>query len=404
MRSAARSHEGKVRDNNEDAFHAGARVFCVADGLGGHQAGEVASGIAAKQISTLDAVPVDEAVTHLAEAVRQANRLVHDEARSDPAKTGMGTTLTAIVVDDAAAHLAHVGDSRCYLLRDNDVQLLTEDHTVVGRMVADGMLTEEQAASHPQRSMLTRALGTRRIVDVDVTHVPLHGGDRLLLCSDGLTAVVDPLELPKLTMGTDLDEVVARLVDVSLERGAPDNVTVVLVEVEGTPSGTGRIATSTGSRKRRAEPVRAHTSPRWLGVPRRVVIWVAAVAIVLTAGAIAVRSYVNNSYYVGLQDDRVAVFNGLPAEIPIFSKQEVIQVFPNLAADRVTEGVRRQLEQGIVVDSLEAALAKVEVIRDQNLIPGVRPSPSASPSPGPTRTASTRPGSGPSGSRGGDGR
>lgn len=382
VRSAARSDPGRVRDNNEDAFHAGPRVFCVADGLGGHQAGEVASGIAARTIATLDARSLEDAVSHLAEEVRQANRLVHDEARTDPAKAGMGTTLTAIVVDDAAAHLAHVGDSRAYLLRDNDVQLLTEDHTVVGRMVADGTITEEQAAQHPQRSMLTRALGTRRIVDVDVTHVPLQGGDRLLLCSDGLTAVVDPLELPKLTQGNDLDEIVERLVAVSLERGAPDNVTVVLVEVDGTPSGMGRIASSTGKPIKRPS---AHRSPRWFGVPRRAFIWVAAVALVLAGASIAIRSYIDASYYVGLSDARVAIFHGLPADLPIFAKQELLEV-TDIEAARVTEGVRRQLEQGIVVSSIEEARAKVAVIREENLAPQPVQTPTRRPSVQPTAT------------------
>lgn len=389
VRSAARSDAGRVRDNNEDSFHEGPRVFCVADGLGGHLAGEVASGIAARTIATLDGVSMDEAVAHLAEEVRHANRLVHDEARSDPAKAGMGTTLTAIVIDDAAAHLAHVGDSRAYLLRDNDVQLLTVDHTVVGAMVADGTLTEEQAAQHPQRSMLTRALGTRRVVDVDVTHVPLQGGDRILLCSDGLTAVVDPLELPKLTQGNDLDEIVERLVTVSLERGAPDNVTVVLVEVDGIPSGMGRVASSTGGKPRRPA-VRA--TPRWFGIPRRLVIWVVAVALVLVSGSIAIKSYIADSYYVGLSDDRVAIFNGLPADLPLFTRQELIEV-TNIPAERVTEGVRRQLEQGIVVDSEEAAYAKVAVIRDENLTP--------KPTPTPTRTPTRQPSPKPSGTRSG---
>lgn len=378
VRSAARSDPGRVRDNNEDSFHQGERIFCVADGLGGHQAGEVASGIAARTVSNLDGIPLADAVGHLAEGVRQANRLVYDEARSDPSKSGMGTTLTAMVVDDAAAHLAHVGDSRAYLIRDNDVQLLTEDHTVVGRMVADGMITEEQAAQHPQRSMLTRALGTRRVVDVDVTHVPLRGGDRLLLCSDGLTAVVEPLELPKMLSGDDLDEVADRLISISLERGAPDNVTVIVVDVEGTPSGTGRVATSTGRKPKR---VPAYQTPRWFGIPRRLVIWVALTGFVLTGAAIAVRGWVDSSYFIGISDGRVAIFNGLPTEIPIFGKQELVEV-SDIEASRVTEGVRAQLEQGIVVDSPEAARVKINVIRDENLTP----EPTRRPTPEPTAT------------------
>jgi protein phosphatase len=373
VRVAARSDAGRVRDNNEDSYHAGTRVFCVADGLGGHLAGEVASGLAARTVASLDAVPVDEAVAHLAEEVRRANRLVHDEARSDPAKDGMGTTMTAVVIDDAAAHLAHVGDSRCYLLRDNDVQLLTEDHTVVGRMVADGTITEEQASEHPQRSMLTRALGTRRVVDVDVTHVPLRGGDRLLLCSDGLTAVVEPLELPRLTMGDDLETIVEQLVATSLERGAPDNVTVVLVEVQGTPSGMGRIASSTGRKPRR----RPHTSPRWFGVPRRAVLWVASVALVLAAASIAVRSYIDGSYYVGVNDGRVAIFHGIPADLPVFSKQDLYET-TDIEIGRVAEFQRKELEQGIVVGSL---LEAQEVVEER-----VRPNLAPAPTPTPTRT------------------
>lgn len=377
--AAARTDTGRVREANEDSYFAGTRVFCVADGLGGHLAGEVASQLAAKTIAELDSRPTEEAVTRLGETVRKANRLVHDEARSDSTKSGMGTTMTAVVVDSSSAHLAHVGDSRCYLLRDGDVTLLTEDHTVVGRMVSDGLLTAEQATQHPQRSMLTRALGTAKHVDVDVTHASLHGGDRLLLCSDGLTAVVEPNELARLLSASDdLQQVVDSLIDLSLERGAPDNVTVVLLDIAGTPSGGARPG---GNESKRRTPRRQPAVKRVMGIPRRAIIWALLIALVIAGGIIGIRQWVDGSYFVSFnEDEQVSIYNGVPVDVPIFATKELLETYEDIPARRVREFQRPEIQQGVLFDSLDEARAYVDGLRE-DLIPAPSPTGKTSPKP-----------------------
>jgi PPM family protein phosphatase len=361
VRAHGCSDPGQVRDNNEDSYFVGARIFCVADGLGGHQAGEVASGIATDSLTDLDAKPVEEIVPGLADAVRRANRLIYEEAREDGAKAGMGTTMTALTVDGAAAHIAHVGDSRAYLLRDDTVDLLTEDHTVVGRMVAEGMMTAEAAETHPQRSILTRALGTERSVEVDVLHVSLRGGDRLLLCSDGLTNVVAGPELPRLAgraAGDDLAGICANLVQVANERGGPDNITVVLVEVGGTPSGG--VRSPAQAKQSRARQFKPRTT-------RRISIWLLLLASMFIGGLLGVRAWVDGKYFVGITEGEVTIFNGVPTEIPPFTYNEVHEP-TDIRAEQLREGIQRQLETGVVFGSLAEARRYVE----ETLRPQVR--------------------------------
>lgn len=215
--AAAATHVGRVRDSNEDAVHVGQAVWAVADGLGGHAAGEVASSIAASAVADLDEATLgrgpEAALSALGAAVRRANRAVYDEARRQPAYAGMGTTLTVAAVHDGSLFVAHVGDSRAYLLRDGRPRRLTTDH-------ATGQFT------------LTRVVGLEPDIPVD-THGPeaLAAGDRVLLCSDGLTAVVADDELAGLVAERRAEEAADDLVRLTLDRGAPDNVAVVVLAV-----------------------------------------------------------------------------------------------------------------------------------------------------------------------------
>lgn len=215
--TAAATHVGLVRDTNEDAVHIGTAVFAVADGMGGHVAGEVASGLAVQAVASADeaSLPADpqEAGPALAELVRRANRAVHDDARRDPDHRGMGTTLTTAAVTGEALVVAHVGDSRAYLVRDGRAEQLTRDH-------ATGPYT------------LTRVVGLEPEVEVDVVGpVPLRAGDAVLLCSDGLPAVVGDDDLPALVAAPDAESAAQALVQATLDRGAPDNVAVVVLAV-----------------------------------------------------------------------------------------------------------------------------------------------------------------------------
>jgi PPM family protein phosphatase len=238
LSSFAGSDVGRTRSGNEDSYFCGRTVFAVADGLGGHQGGEVASAAAVAPLAALDGrefADPDQAAEALAVAIREANSAILDRAAGDPGLWGMGTTMTAAAVaGDSHLQLAHVGDSRAYLLRDGDLEQLTTDHTVVGELVRRGRLTPEQAAIHPERSILTRAVGLDPRVLVDTPDpVGLRPGDQVLLCSDGLTeAVADDRIAELLSAGADGETACRSLIDAANAAGGPDNITVVLIRVD----------------------------------------------------------------------------------------------------------------------------------------------------------------------------
>jgi PPM family protein phosphatase len=236
LSSFARTDVGRARSGNEDSHVRGRTVFAVADGLGGHRGGEVASAMAVEPLAALDGrdfADADQAAEALEGAVRAANRAILQRGRSDPELRAMGTTVTAatVVAAGQALQLAHVGDSRAYLLRAGELRQLTTDHTVVAEAVARGLLTRGQAAVHPQRGVVTRAVGLDPDVRVDLPEpLELAPGDQVLLCSDGLTEVVgDDRIAAELAEGADGDDACAALVAAANRAGGPDNVTVVLL-------------------------------------------------------------------------------------------------------------------------------------------------------------------------------
>lgn len=340
LRSAGRTDVGRARERNEDAWFSGKTVFAVADGLGGHRAGEVASELALESIRALDDSDPKKAANHIADAVRKGNRAVHSRSSGDPELKGMGTTLTAVAVHDGIAHLAHVGDSRCYLIRNGSISQLSRDHTLVARMVAEGKLSQEQAEAHPQRSVLTRALGAERDVDVQTQNVVLTKGDRLLLCSDGLSGVMTDEDLLRYAAaGDDLDTICGELIDEANRRGGPDNITVVLVEVLSAPTQTVHERGAHAVAEGRRFPVRATA---WMGV---------AAAVVLI-GFLAFRNWTMSSYYVGEQNGKVTIFRGVPGVPLTGSVEEPTEI----DVERIdSPSIRRSVEDGIRASSLEDA-------------------------------------------------
>jgi serine/threonine protein phosphatase PrpC len=239
--TTCKTDTGRQRRDNEDAAFARAPVFVVADGMGGAQAGEVASGIAieAFERELADAGSPEE---RLALRVREANREIYDRSRADRGRAGMGTTLVAAYVDDTHVAIAHVGDSRAYLFRDGTLQRLTQDHSLVDELVRRGKLTEEQAAEHPQRSIITRALGPEPDVEVDTWTYPARAGDVVLLCSDGLTTMISEERVREILASEDnLDAAADELINDANEAGGRDNITVVLFRLEEVGEG-GRIS------------------------------------------------------------------------------------------------------------------------------------------------------------------
>ncbi|MGD2042310.1 MAG: Stp1/IreP family PP2C-type Ser/Thr phosphatase [Acidimicrobiia bacterium] len=226
---ASASHQGMVRENNEDSVFpmssgesSDSVLAIVADGMGGHVAGEVASRLAVNAAASNELEAGDR--------VAAGNRAIREEVAREPSLEGMGTTMTLLDIHGETATIGHVGDSRAYMLRDGELSQLTEDHTVAAEYVALGELSAEEAASHPQRHMLTRTLGLTRFVNVDEFEIELVAGDRLLVCSDGLTEMVDDTTIAKTLASGSPDEVVWELVELANNAGGVDNITVVVVE------------------------------------------------------------------------------------------------------------------------------------------------------------------------------
>jgi PPM family protein phosphatase len=340
---AHKTDTGRQRHANEDSYFARPPLFAVADGMGGAQAGEVASRIAAGAFERGRVSHEAPAEGQLEELAQKANREIHRLAQEDSSRAGMGTTLTAAMVRDDEVALGHVGDSRAYVLRDGELRRLTKDHSLVEELRRQGRLTEEQAEEHPQRSIITRALGPEPSVNVDTMTFPAKDGDVFLLCSDGLTTMVSDDEIKRiLTEARSLRSAVGRLVEAANRGGGRDNITAVAFRLadadakEGEESAT-LIARTAEQAGLTGERVRAATDRiRGRGpMPapprrRRVLGWVlaAVAAIVVIGGGFLVARSV---YFLGTDNQgNVALYRGLPYRLPLgislYSKQYSVPV------------------------------------------------------------------------------
>jgi PPM family protein phosphatase len=341
---AHKTDTGRQRHANEDSYFARSPVFAVADGMGGAQAGEVASRIAAgafeRRGQVADETPAEGQLEQIAQA---ANSEIHRLAQEDSSRAGMGTTLTAAMLRDDEVSLGHVGDSRAYLFRDGELKRLTKDHSLVEELRRQGRLTEEQAEEHPQRSIITRALGPEPSVNVDTMTFPARDGDVYLLCSDGLTTMVSDDEIRRiLSESKSLRSAVSKLVEAANRGGGRDNITAVAFRVadaeakEGEESATliSRTAEQAGLT---GEKVRAATdrirgrgpmpAPRRR---RRILGWalgILAAIVVFGGGFLVVRSV----YFLGTDNQgEVALYRGLPYSLPLgislYSKQYSVPI------------------------------------------------------------------------------
>jgi serine/threonine protein phosphatase PrpC len=233
VRCGVRSDIGLQREDNEDAAYAGARLLAVADGMGGHAAGEVASAAVIEALRPLDTqVPAGEMLNALDHAVRRANSALRDIVKANPSLSGMGTTLTALLWSGSQLGLVHIGDSRAYLVRDGEVFQITNDHTIVQSLLDDGKITAEEVASHPQRMLLLRALTGDHDSGPDLQLRQTRPGDRYLLCSDGLHTVVAAAAITRILLTVaDPDKAAADLMALAMEGGAPDNITCIVADV-----------------------------------------------------------------------------------------------------------------------------------------------------------------------------
>ena len=237
MKWVTRTHVGNVRKSNQDTVVLGQHVYGVADGMGGHLAGDIASRMAADLLTEMlqDREPSPDA---LKQCVQDMNLRVYERQLDDPALSGMGTTLTVIWDSPDCLYLAHVGDSRAYLLRNGDFRQVTDDHSLVGEMIRSGLLTPEEAAVHPYRHMITRAVGTDPDVEPDILTLDKAASDRWLICSDGLSGCVSDGTLRDLLTLPDMAEAADRMLEQALGNGGQDNITLVILEVESDRAGS----------------------------------------------------------------------------------------------------------------------------------------------------------------------
>lgn len=359
----ARSDVGLLRDANEDAYLIQAPLFGVADGMGGHLAGDVASATAveviAKGIQDRDALTPES----LRPLLQEANGAIWQKAHADSRLHGMGTTCTLIFVKDTTAHLAHVGDSRAYRFRDGSLEQLTHDHTLVARMVREGRIAAEDAERHPQRNVITRALGVDAEVEVDLSSVSLQEGDRLLICSDGLSSMVDRTVIEEvLAEERDTQRAADGLVEAANEAGGEDNITVIVLDV-GAGEGVEASAVAEG----RDQPEASADAPRRRGPairrPRRAV-WAIALLVALALAYLALRYSLDHSWFVGLNEAGfVTIYSGYPEDVAGITLREERRE-TQLHVKDLPEFKRDDVELGIRTDSLEAAESAVSGLAD----------------------------------------
>jgi len=386
LRWGSATDVGRVRTNNEDSLYVEAPVFAVADGMGGPAAGEVASAIAVATLKATLASPDGHSRDALANAVRQANGAIYDRAAGDPALRGMGTTLTALALveedgDDVLA-VVNVGDSRAYRLRDGELEQLTDDHSVVEEMVRIGRLTPDEATVHPQRHMLTRALGIQPDVEVDCFGVTPFAGDRYLLASDGLTNEVPDSEIAAILRRLeDPDDAAQELVHLARTNGGRDNITVIVVDVVDDGDRAARASAAVAAAPIQSRPVErdvpaasqpatAAPAPEPKGKeprPRRFTLkaflfFIALLAVV--GGALAaIGFYARAGYYVGINDGTVVIYQGRPDGLLWF--EPTIKERTTLAEADVPPAYRDDVASGKEYGDLAEARRYVEALEEQ---------------------------------------
>ncbi|MFE6918174.1 PP2C family protein-serine/threonine phosphatase [Streptomyces rubiginosohelvolus] len=423
LRFAAGSHKGMIREGNEDSGYAGPRLLAIADGMGGQAAGEVAS---SEVISTLvpldDDVPGSDLLTSLGSAVQQANDQLRVMVEEDPQLEGMGTTLTALLWTGQRLGLVHVGDSRAYLLRDGVLTQITQDHTWVQRLVDEGRITEEEATTHPQRSLLMRALGSGDHVEPDLSIREVRAGDRYLICSDGLSGVVSHQTMEEtLASYQGPQETIQELIQLALRGGGPDNITCIVADVldvdnndtlagqlNDTPVVVGAVAenqaqlgdggamqTPAGRAAGLGRPVpppsggfgppgsgdtgyggmpdgsydsytdddfvKPRGGRKWL---KRSVYIVLALA-VIGGGLYGGYRWTQTQYYVGAKDENVALFQGISQDLAWVSLSKVEKNHPEIELKYLPPYQRKQVESTIAEGNITDAREKISELAAQ---------------------------------------
>jgi serine/threonine protein phosphatase PrpC len=409
MRYAARSDRGLIRHGNQDSVYAGPRLLAVADGMGGMAAGDVASNIVIAALAHLDEdVPGNAPLDALRQAVDAANQQIRDAVDENPAMEGMGTTLTGMLFGGSKLGMVHIGDSRAYLLRDGEFVQITRDDTYVQLLVDEGRITAEEANTHPQKSLLMRALDGRD-ADPEYSVRQAISGDRYLICSDGLSGVVsDETIAATLREYSDPNQCAERLIQLALRGGGPDNITVIVADVTdadiveeapvvGGAAANDRGMTSSADASTPAARASALTQPREAVPsapaaaddpesrpkrhPLRTALVLVLLAGVLGSGLWLGWRYTQSKYYVGVTDDgTIAVFQGIPGRIAGFDLSTVDSL-STTKIDDLTPVAQDKVKEGIPAVSQEEARAQMNTLLDpksRNVLPYC---PTAGPTP-----------------------
>ena len=337
----AQTDVGLARDHNEDAYVNAPPLFAVCDGMGGHEAGEVASAIAVDVIEKNAPSTLDD--TALGAAIEAANTAIINAAEQGVGKPGMGCTATAAMIVGEKMAVAHVGDSRCYLMRAGQIVRVTHDHSYVEELVDAGEITADEARVHPARSIITRALGSDPDLYADHFTLDVEKGDRIILCSDGLSSMCPDEQIEDVAVSTTTPQKCAdALVQAALAAGGFDNVTVVVIDVARDVAA-----------ERHAAELRRHLRNGLLA---------AAAIVALAAGGLTL--VVNSSYFVGTEHGNVAIFKGMNGDFLGMSLYELSER-TDVSLDALPDATRKSLEEGIAVASQEEAVATVNSYREQ---------------------------------------
>lgn len=425
LKYAARSDRGLHRSNNEDSVYAGPHLLAIADGMGGHAAGEVASKVVIAALAPLDeGVPGDDLLGKLHEAVVSGNDTIAELVEQDPDLEGMGTTLTAILFGGARLGLVNIGDSRTYLLRDGQFTQITRDDSFVQSLLDEGRITAEEALTHPQRSLVLRALVGHEVIEPTLQVRETRPGDRYLLCSDGLSDVVGFETLAETIQIGDRQACADKMIELALQGGGPDNVTVIVADVvDEEPQVTRAFDTSSN----RIQPVGPTTAPPRQPAPmptspqpqpqqqatlqqpppppekpkkrgRRFVIITAAAVVLLALIGAGIRYLAYTNYYVGVGDaGEISVFQGVRGTVLGLELHRKVEgsCAPSdgsscapLKVGDLSSANRTKANEGFPVDDLEAGRKAISTWRDEDQRPVADCPPQQQP---PTATTTTAP-------------
>jgi PPM family protein phosphatase len=417
LRYVAHSEVGLIRKNNQDSGYASPHLLLVADGMGGAAAGDLASAVAIDTIRKLEAPTKGEQMLEvLADAIHDANAKIAELIESDVSLEGMGTTVTGAMFDGVELGLAHIGDSRAYLFRDGRVERLTHDHTWVQSLVDDGKISETEAAMHPHRSLLLKVLNGQPTNDPDLMRLPVKAGDRFMFCSDGVCGLIDDDVIEAALQIPDLDKAVEHLVAESLHEGGIDNITVIVADVVESGGSNDVVVLGAAS----GDPIRAPGVPRRQlaedhdedddtaitsladleAAPtddeqrydpqaphqrrfRKPLIGLLVLVLIAVAGLGVAYAWTRTQYFVGADQDKVAIFQGLSENLPGLSLSRVYEV-QQLTVSSLPPFYQEQVRAKIEVPSLDSARATVAelVVAAERCAPQPTASTRPSPTPG----------------------